>query len=126
MSQKTLIRSRNAAYAAQAGRCFYCDHAMWQSHPEKFSLDHGIRIASVWRFQCTAEHLVPRENGGGDRSDNIVAACAYCNSQRHRATPVRAPHAHREHVQRRSALGRWSTPFCGRPPIHMSQLPRLT
>ena len=107
MSQKTLIRSRNAAFAAQGGRCFYCDLPMWVSRPENFSRGHGVRAAHVWRFQCTAEHLIPREKGGRDTRDNIAAACAYCNRQRHRAKPARSPEAHREHVQRRLARGRW-------------------
>lgn len=107
MSQKPLIRFRDAAFAAQGGLCFYCRHPMWQSHPEKFSRDYGVATVSVRRFKCTAEHLIPREKGGKDTRGNIVAACLYCNCQRHRARTARSPEGHRDHVQRRLARGRW-------------------
>ncbi|PRH81245.1 HNH endonuclease [Arenimonas caeni] len=107
MPKSTLIKSRQSAFAAQGGNCNYCGHPMWESQPEKFSQVHGVRLRQVWRFKCTAEHLVPRESGGRDSKDNIVAACAYCNFQRHRARPARDPEAHRAHVQRRLAKGRW-------------------
>lgn len=107
MAKSTLIKSRQAAFLAQGGRCFYCDHVMWVSEPEKFSQQFAVRQAQLWRFQCTAEHLLPRELGGGDTRDNIVAACAYCNHQRHRPKRVREPLEHRALVLRRLARGRW-------------------
>jgi hypothetical protein len=39
---------------------------------------------------------------------------------------VRSPEAHREHVQRRSAQGRWSTPALRRFPGPEAYSPRLT
>ena len=111
MAKSTLIKSRQAAFLAQSGRCFYCDHPMWDSEPEKFSQRLAIGGAKRWRFQCTAEHLVPRELGGRDTRDNIVAACAYCNQQRHRPKRVRNPIEHRAHVQRRLERGRWHLNF---------------
>ena len=107
MAKSTLIKSRQAAFLAQGGRCFYCDHPMWVSEPENFSHRFAIRHAHLWRFQCTAEHLVPREIGGRDTRENIVSACAYCNRQRHRPKRVRDPVQHRAHVLRQLAQGRW-------------------
>lgn len=107
MAKPTLIKSRQVAFLTQGGRCFYCDHPMWDSEPENFSQRFAVGVAQLWRFQCTAEHLVPRELGGRDTRDNIVAACAYCNRQRHRPKRVRDPIEHRAHVQRRLGRGRW-------------------
>lgn len=107
MSKSTLIKSRRAAFTAQGGHCFYCNHSMWQGEPEKFSQAYGVPPASVWRLQCTAEQLLPREEGGRDTRDNIVAACACCNRLRHRICPARGPEAHRAHVQRRLSRGGW-------------------
>ena len=32
---------------------------------------------------CSADHLVPRHDGGMTEPGNIVAACRKCNSERH-------------------------------------------
>ena len=57
--------------------------------------------------QCTAEHLKARCDGGPNSADNIVAACRYCNGQRHRAKRPHAPAAYRCAVRRRMAAGKW-------------------
>lgn len=63
---------------------------MWESDPESFARHHGISSATAKRFQCTAEHLVARQDGGKDTAANIVAACAYCNHGRHKCQPAAA------------------------------------
>lgn len=123
MAKSTLIKSRQAAFIAQGGQCFYCAHPMWQSDPEKFSQAYGVSPGALWRYQCTAEHLLPREEGGRDTRDNIVAACAYCNRQRHRPPVPRSVERHQAHVQRRMASGRWhpsvgAVPGSGRASDH--------
>ncbi|MCB5200028.1 HNH endonuclease [Loktanella sp. TSTF-M6] len=58
-------------------------------------------------LRCTAEHLRPRSEGGRNTEDNIVAACLFCNSNRHRAKIALTPIVYRQHVQERMASGRW-------------------
>ncbi|MBL4929995.1 HNH endonuclease signature motif containing protein [Fuscibacter oryzae] len=58
-------------------------------------------------LHCTAEHLHPRSEGGQDTTDNIVAACWYCNSRRHRRKHPLSPEAHRLRVQQRMTAGKW-------------------
>ncbi|WP_412174938.1 HNH endonuclease signature motif containing protein [Albidovulum sediminicola] len=58
-------------------------------------------------LRCTVEHLHPRSEGGVNTAENIVAACWYCNNLRHRRKHPRSPEAHRAHVQKRMAAGRW-------------------
>jgi len=43
------------------------------------------------RNRRTAEHLEARCEGGADSTDNIVAACRFCNGRRHRAKVARNP-----------------------------------
>ncbi|MEY8095817.1 HNH endonuclease [Falsihalocynthiibacter sp. S25ZX9] len=82
---------------------------MWDA-----ALDH--RLPTICRsnglpkfLRCTAEHLLPRSEGGGNAAENIVAACWYCNTARHRRKYPPSPEAHRTRVRRRMAAGRWLT-----------------
>lgn len=63
------------------------------------------------RLQCTAEHLVPRSDGGRESATNIVAACAHCNHTRHRQKRPPEPPQYRAQVRRRVALGGWHHPW---------------
>lgn len=61
---------RREAYLEQEGLCYWCGQKMqwkgwWQSP----------RL-------CTADHLVPRSEGGQTIRGNIVAACRDCNNRR--------------------------------------------
>lgn len=55
----------------QGGICFYCRLPMGKN--------------------VTAEHLVPRMDGGKNTRSNIVAACRRCNALRHGLFPDAAP-----------------------------------
>lgn len=103
------LRSLRAqAFQVQHGRCYYCSQPMWQRSPTEVSLPAKL---GRW-YQCTAEHLLARQDGGRDTSDNVVAACLLCNLRRHkRAAPAPSPEAYRALVQRRIAAGRWRIDF---------------
>ncbi|HUR40861.1 MAG TPA: HNH endonuclease signature motif containing protein [Verrucomicrobiae bacterium] len=98
---------RSAAFKAQSGRCYYCAAPIWLTDPESFAVFHGLRPRQARLFGCTAEHLVPAEDGGPMNATNIVAACAFCNSRRHHPPIAKDPAQYRSHVQRRLAAGRW-------------------
>ncbi|WP_200799305.1 HNH endonuclease [Gemmobacter megaterium] len=91
----------------QGGCCYYCGLAMWENALKPAVQARGRSAASLRLLQCTAEHLHPRSEGGADTADNIVAACRFCNSRRHRRKQPQTPEAYRAYVQRRMAAGRW-------------------
>jgi len=68
---------------------------------------YGISAGLAKRFQCTAEHLHARCDGGKDVSSNIVAACQFCNAARHRAKRPPDALTHASVVRSRLAKGRW-------------------
>jgi 5-methylcytosine-specific restriction endonuclease McrA len=51
--------------------------------------------------------LVARQDGGKDTAENIVAACWFCNSRRHRRTSAMAPEAFKKLVSKRKKLHKW-------------------
>jgi 5-methylcytosine-specific restriction endonuclease McrA len=104
---KTLIKSRSTAFERQGGRCYYCDFPMWRGSIEHFARLHGITLGQARQFQCTAEHLVARQDGGGDRCSNIAAACLACNQRRHRRKQAPEPEQYRKLVQARLDKGGW-------------------
>ncbi len=104
MSTKTLKILRTHSFHAQQGRCYYCSGPMWLCSPDEL----GLRPRSAAPFQCTAEHLLARQDGGKDVTDNVVAACHLCNLRRHqRPTPAPSPQVYRVRVQQRMAKGTW-------------------
>ena len=103
-----LARLRSLAFVRQQGRCCYCDLPMWVDHPERFAQVHGITLAQAGWHQCTAEHLLPRQDGGPDSETNIAAACKWCNTRRHRGRKQPpTPDRYRKLVRKRLAHGRW-------------------
>ena len=72
---------------------------MWSKNPVQFAELHGLRVEDTGHFQCTAEHVVARCDGGIEHK-NIVAACSYCNITRHEADEPLAADLYRETVQR--------------------------
>lgn len=89
----TSIKSlRSKAYSRQAGCCHYCGFPMWQSDPTVFAQSYALTLPQARRFQCTAEHVMARQDGGKDELSNIVAACWFCNHTRHaRKKPLPYP-----------------------------------
>lgn len=102
MSKLRTLRSQ--AFQAQHGKCYYCGCQMWTPSPN----DPRPKRRLNARFRCTAEHLVARQDGGKGVRTNIVAACLFCNSNRHKAKRPLAPHAYRVRVQRRIAKAKWN------------------
>jgi hypothetical protein len=107
LSKKTLKTLRIRSFHAQRGRCYYCGGPMWLSSPDEL----GLRPRSSRPYQCTAEHLQARQDGGKDVAGNVVAACHLCNLRRHqRPTPAPPAEVYRVQVQRRVAQGKWHLP----------------
>lgn len=104
MNKQRLKSLRALAFLAQSGRCYYCGLPMWQSSPEEL----GLLPRSGGPFRCTAEHLEPKQDGGRDTPDNVVAAHASCNHRRHRRLgPAPSPEVFRALVQCRVNGGKW-------------------
>jgi hypothetical protein len=48
-----------------------------------------------------------RQDGGSDKCANIVAACHFCNSTRHRMKSPPDPASYRDRVRRKMHAGKW-------------------
>lgn len=107
-AMKRTSKIRLAKMHAQGGRCYYCDQPMWEHKKELQERPDRWTNGKPRALQCTAEHLIPRSDGGADTSENIVAACWYCNTTRHRKKQARSPQEHRAHVRKQMRKGRWS------------------
>jgi hypothetical protein len=103
----SIPKYRLAAFNRQEGHCFYCGLPMWLKHPADFAAKYKISKGDASRFQCTAEHLKARQDGGTDSGKNIVAACWACNKTRHRIPSQPDPTTYRNHVVRRLRAGKW-------------------
>ena len=103
----TLTKSRFKAYIQQAGQCIYCELPMWLVNADIFAKTYQITVKQAKTFQCTAEHLIARQNGGNDGENNIAAACNYCNQKRHKRKKPLNSIAFKQHVMKRQAPGRW-------------------
>ena len=97
---QSLKNLRRRMAIAQRYLCYYCDLEMCDGDPERFMARHGLSLRQAELRRCTAEHLKPRSEGGTDASDNIVAACLFCNRRRHRARTPLAPEQYKRHVRR--------------------------
>lgn len=84
---------RHSAHSLQGGRCYYCHEPVWEANPTLFALQHNLPGRLLAHLRCTAEHLQARQDSGKNSRQNIVAACAWCNSQRHKGRQRRAPSA---------------------------------
>jgi hypothetical protein len=105
----TLIKSRQKAYQSQSGCCIYCFKPMWIEESEGFANKFKLTKRQVRFYQCTAEHLLLRQNGGKNGLNNIAAACKYCNQQRHKSKTPLPPIKYQQYVQRKVAQNRWPT-----------------
>jgi 5-methylcytosine-specific restriction endonuclease McrA len=106
-AMKALKKIRHRKMLAQEGRCYYCGLPMWDADNGYSLLSAGRKGRRPRALQCTAEHLLPRSEGGANTAENIVAACLFCNNARHRRKQPPSPEIYRMHVQRRMAAGRW-------------------
>ena len=102
-----LLRYRQQAFKKQKGRCYYCGVPMWLGNIDEFAGNFGMKESDIKRFQCTAEHLIARQDGGTDDRGNIVAACLYCNSTRHQASEALPSNEYRKYVMRLIRRQEW-------------------
>ena len=110
MTKKTLLKSRSRAYREQGGRCWYCRALTWRRSPGALPRSDELPSGVIQQLQATAEHLVPRCEGGSDTRENVVMACRACNRRRHARPKPMPPSEYRRHVVRRIAQGRWHPP----------------
>lgn len=105
----TIAKRRERRWIEQHGLCHYCRQPMWTGANGRQAFAEAFRVSERFAaaFQCTAEHLKPRGEGGTDRAENIVAACRFCNVTRHRRARPLAPEAYALHVRRRLGKGHW-------------------
>lgn len=110
MPSHKLKNHRRRAARKQGGRCFYCQQPMWDASPQEFIVRYGLSAGLAKRFRCTAEHVEARSDGGKDVAANIVAACLFCNTTRHKAKhPVDAV-TYAAVVRSKLEKGRWHPP----------------
>lgn len=102
-----LKRIRARAFRHQNGCCIYCDKPMWLIDPADFATKQNITFKQARRFQCTAEHLWARKNGGSDVAANIAAACLHCNQRRHMRKAQLTPEQYKCHVRKKLSRGGW-------------------
>ncbi|AMK24413.1 HNH endonuclease [Sphingobium sp. TKS] len=102
-----LQKIRQNQVKAQAGCCYYCEQPMWLENVTRFAKKYRLSAKRAAFLRATAEHLIARSEGGKDREANIVAACHYCNWQRHRAQTALEPAEFMKRVRIRLAHGRW-------------------
>lgn len=63
--------------------CFYCGLPVGEANGKSFAREYGIGRAVARYLRCTAEHPIGRQDRGANIRENIVAACWWCNHQRH-------------------------------------------
>ncbi|WP_421865640.1 HNH endonuclease [Marinobacter adhaerens] len=81
---------------------------MWQKDLNGYARLHGISLARAKYFQCTGEHLVAHSEGGSASQTNIVAACLFCNRNRHQRKNPPTPEAYSQLVEKRLERGGWN------------------
>lgn len=104
---KRLASLRCQAARRQSYHCYYCNLPMWEKDPTKLIARLSLSKAQAALFRCTAEHLHAKSQGGPDSSANILAACHFCNRNRHAARRALDPHEYKQHVTNRMNSGRW-------------------
>jgi 5-methylcytosine-specific restriction endonuclease McrA len=109
MCAKKVSNIRNQKMKSQSGRCYYCKRPMWVGDLQKFCQSLGLSPKQARLFQCTAEHLKPKSEGGGDTKDNLVAACKFCNQTRHVAKTPLSHSAYLVKVRKRLFAGKWNS-----------------
>ena len=100
-------KSRLFAFKQQQGRCFYCRKSTWLPGRAQGSEPELVDRKYDPCLRCTAEHLIARKDGGKAGRANIVAACWYCNQQRHRTLDPLVPSEYVQSVRNQLHAGRW-------------------
>lgn len=80
---------------------------MWLDDIHAFLARYPLTHRQALLRKCTAEHLQPKQDGGGAGRVNIVAACAFCNHTRHRAHVALDATRYARKVRTRLAKGAW-------------------
>ncbi|MCA1371286.1 HNH endonuclease [Bradyrhizobium sp. BRP14] len=119
--KSTIQKLRRKAAKSQAGQCYYCQQPMWETDPKIFSERFRVPGRAVFLFQCTAEHLVARCDGGRDTEDNVVAACLHCNTKRHRTKRPKDAVSFARHVRSRMKQGKWHAVMVKQSPVEISR-----
>ena len=106
---RKLLLLRRQACKRQNFRCFYCQHPIWETHPEVFAERHQLPPKLVGQLKSTAEHLVAKQDKGPDTYENIAAACLWCNTHRHLGRALTAPNplAYKLEVEDFVSQGQW-------------------
>ena len=120
---KTLIKIRLKSFNLQQGRCVYCELPMWLDDPKAFAKKYKITTKQAKLFQCTAEHLKAKQDGGKDRESNIVAACHYCNQKRHSRNSPKDPITYKQYVTNRLEKGKWNLCMMHKHSTHSRKKP---
>ncbi len=106
-TRKSLVTPRSHAFLKQDGFCYYCKQPMWVKDPLELSSKYELPLSKLKKLKCTGEHLVAFKDGGSSTKNNIVAACLYCNQQRHLRKTNPTPKQYEAMVQYRLSRGRW-------------------
>lgn len=104
-----ITRYRLHAFKIQSGKCYYCEMPMWEQNVTAYASIHGITLKQAKQFKSTAEHLIASQNNGLTISSNIVAACLFCNSKRHKRKTPPEPLEYKELVRKRLSACRWNS-----------------
>ena len=97
---------RRRTFHRQGRRCYYCGVTMWLLSSDELP-GGSPSAAAAARLRCTAEHLLPKSEGGKNMASNVVAACAHCNHSRHRRRRALPPAEYRRLVERRLNRAAW-------------------
>lgn len=105
--RSSLKKQRTRAFYSQGGVCYYCNQPMWNKKPQELTSQYPISSGQAQFLRCTGEHLESHSEGGSSGSINIVAACWYCNQNRHRRKNKLSPENFGKHARRRLSKGAW-------------------
>ncbi len=103
----SLKKLRELKMIEQKGRCYYCDLPVWDNSIHPVTRQNHTAVLPTAALRCTAEHLIARCDGGKNTLDNVVAACFFCNSRRHKRKYPLCPEKYRKHVRTRMSAGKW-------------------
>jgi HNH endonuclease len=116
----TFSALRRDAAVRQGNRCHYCSLPMWEGNKRSFCKSTGLTRRQASLLRATAEHLLPRSEGGPDDKENIAAACLFCNRSRHQVARPLTANEYKKLVAGRISSGQW---FAGALPVQViSQL----